>query len=140
MSATAVAGIAAGSLAGAGPALAASPPATAASAQDVSVLAVNNLGLEPAQAKKWQCWLRRTGYNPGTIDGLLGTASWKAAQRKFNDMGLGAGTPDGVVGPNTIRALQRYLNKYNAGLDVDGIAGPQTRFAFALYASGLPRC
>ncbi|MFF3327800.1 peptidoglycan-binding protein [Streptomyces sp. NPDC002889] len=100
------------------------------STQDVSILAVNNLGLNTTRAKNWQCWLRDTGYNPGTIDGELGTNSWKAAQRKFNDLGLNAGTVDGVVGPNTIKALQRYLNIFGYGLAVDGIAGTQTKAAF----------
>ncbi|MFD9902885.1 peptidoglycan-binding protein [Streptomyces sp. NPDC059063] len=132
VSAAAIVGIVAGSLAGATVSSAGSPPAAthAASAQDVSILAVNNLGLNTARAKNWQCWLRDTGYNPGAIDGQLGTNSWKAAQRKFNDLGLGAGTVDGIVGPNTIRALQRYLNIFGYGLDVDGAAGPKTRAAF----------
>ncbi|MFF0449091.1 peptidoglycan-binding protein [Streptomyces sp. NPDC004609] len=132
VSAAAIVGIAAGSLAGASAGYAASPPAAgpALSAQDVSILAVNNLGLNTQRAKNWQCWLRDTGYNPGAIDGQLGANSWKAAQRKFNDMGLNAGTVDGEVGPNTIRALQRYLNIHGYGLVVDGIAGPATRAAF----------
>ncbi|MEU3983377.1 peptidoglycan-binding domain-containing protein [Streptomyces sp. NPDC026672] len=137
VSATAVVGIAAGTLA-AGAGLAAAQPAAkpaAVSAQDFSILAVNNLGLNTTQAKNWQCWLRDTGYSPGAIDGQLGTNSWKAAQRKFNDLGLGAGTVDGVVGPNTVRALQRYLNIFGYNLAVDGDAGPATRAAFADFNS-----
>ncbi|MFF3752405.1 peptidoglycan-binding protein [Streptomyces sp. NPDC002018] len=132
VSVTAIVGITAGSLAGASASFAAPQPAATSvvSTQDVSVLAVNNLGLNTARAKNWQCWLRDTGYNPGTIDGELGTNSWKAAQRKFNDLGLNAGTVDGEVGPNTIRALQRYLNIFDYGLEVDGDAGSLTRDAF----------
>jgi len=52
-----------------------------------------------------QYWLRDLGYNPGTIDGQLGTNSWKAAQRRFNDLDLGAGTVDGEAGPNTRAAF-----------------------------------
>lgn len=132
ISLTAVVGLAAGTVAAAGTGFAASQPATKAtvSAQDVSVLAVNNLGLNTARAKNWQCWLRDTGYNPGTIDGQLGTNSWKAAQRKFNDLGYNAGTVDGIVGTNTIKALQRYLNLHGYGLVVDGDAGTKTRAAF----------
>jgi len=132
ISLTAVVGLAAGTVAAAGTSFAASQSAatTAVSAQDVSILAVNNLGLNTARAKNWQCWLRDTGYNPGTIDGQLGTNSWKAAQRKFNDLGLNAGTVDGIVGTNTVKALQRYLNIFGYGLAVDGDAGPATRAAF----------
>ncbi|WP_374774506.1 peptidoglycan-binding protein [Streptomyces sp. NBC_01310] len=139
VSATAVLGIAVGSLAGASAGFAASRPtdAPAVSTQDLSVLAVNNLGLDANRAKNWQCWLRDTGYNPGTIDGQLGTNSWKAAQRKFNDLGHGAGTVDGIVGTNTIKALQRYLNTYGYGLAVDGSAGANTKAAFwAFNATG----
>jgi hypothetical protein len=75
---------------------------------DDAPLAVNNLGLNTTQAKNWQCWLRDTGYHPGTIDGRLGTNSWKAAQRKFNDLGLGAGAVDGVVGTKTRAAFADF--------------------------------
>ncbi|MFE3169534.1 peptidoglycan-binding protein [Streptomyces sp. NPDC059224] len=130
--AVAVAGLAAGGLAAAGTGYAAPQSAarTAVSARTAGIQAVNNLGLDTAHAANWQCWMARWGYNPGAIDGQLGTSSWKAAQRMFNDQGLGAGTVDGVVGPNTIRALQRYLSQYGYNLDVDGVAGPATRAAF----------
>ncbi|MET8977465.1 peptidoglycan-binding domain-containing protein [Streptomyces sp. NPDC004539] len=137
VSATAVVGLALGTLMGAGAGLAAAQPATrpAVTAPDVTVLAVNNLGLDTARAMNWQCWLRNTGYDPGAIDGQLGTNSWMAAQRKFNDLGLGAGSVDGAVGPNTIRALQRYLNIFGYNLTVDGIAGANTRAAFWAFNS-----
>ncbi|KOU60827.1 hypothetical protein ADK57_29385 [Streptomyces sp. MMG1533] len=127
ISLTAVVGLAAGTVAAAGTGFAASQPAAkaAVSAQDVSILAVNNLGLNTTRAKNWQCWLRDVGYNPGTIDGQLGTNSWKAAQRMLNDSGYNAGSVDGAVGPNTIKALQRFL-----GVNPDGIAGPATKAAF----------
>ncbi|MDO0930780.1 peptidoglycan-binding domain-containing protein [Streptomyces sp. DG2A-72] len=127
------AGIAAGGVAAAGTGFAATQPAATAavSAQDVSVLAEENLGLDEQRAKNWQCWLRDAGYDPGEIDGKLGTSSWTAAQRYFNLLGLDAGEVDGKVGPDTISALQRYLNSvgdYN--LAVDGDAGEATRAAF----------
>ena len=134
---TAVAGLAVGSLATAGTSFATSQPA--AFSQAVTIKATNNLGLNTARAKNWQCLLRDTGYNPGTIDGELGTNSWKAAQRKFNDMGFNAGTVDGDVGPNTIKALQRYLNFHGYNLAVDGQAGTNTKNAFWDY-NGLPFC
>ncbi|MEU7579973.1 peptidoglycan-binding domain-containing protein [Streptomyces sp. NPDC041068] len=131
VSATAVVGIAAGSLAGTGAAFAASPPTarTAVSADGVSALAVNNLGLSTAKAKNWQCFVRSEGFDPGTIDGKLGTDSWKATQRYFNDRGYNVGSKlvvDGIVGKNTIKALQNFL-----GVPVDGIAGPRTKGIFA---------
>jgi peptidoglycan hydrolase-like protein with peptidoglycan-binding domain len=129
---TAVVGLAVGSLATAGTSFAASQTAakSAVSAQSASALASENFGLNTARAKNWQCWLRDNGYSPGTIDGDLGTNSWKAAQRFFNAQGLGAGTVDGDPGTNTIKALQRYLNFFGYGLGVDGQAGPLTRAAF----------
>ncbi|GGK48242.1 peptidoglycan-binding domain-containing protein [Streptomyces flaveus] len=132
VSVTTAVGIAAGGLATAGTAMAA--PASSAQQQaasaEVGTLAVVNLGLNTARAKNWQCWLRDTGYNPGTIDGQLGTNSWKAAQRKFKDWGLYDDSIDGIVGSNTISALQEYLNLHGADLDVDGIAGPETKDEF----------
>lgn len=138
VSLVAVIGLAGGTVAAAGTGAAAERPA-AVSAQDVSVLAVNNLGLDTGHAKNWQCLLRDTGFDPGAIDGQLGTNSWKAAQAKFNAMGFNAGTVDGIVGPNTIKALQRYLNFHGYNLVVDGIAGPATKAAFWDY-TGLPFC
>ncbi|MDX3314928.1 peptidoglycan-binding domain-containing protein [Streptomyces sp. NPDC054884] len=124
---TAVVGLTTGTVAAAGTSFAASQPAakTAVSTQDVSILAVNNLGLNTTRAKNWQCFLRGANYNPGTIDGQLGTSSWKAAQRLFNDWGYNAGTVDGAVGTNTIKALQRFL-----GVTPDGVAGSNTKAAF----------
>jgi peptidoglycan hydrolase-like protein with peptidoglycan-binding domain len=131
--ATAVVGLGAGSLAGASVGFAASQPAAkpAVSTQDVSILAVNNLGLNTKQAKHWQCWVKSGGFDPGTIDGQLGSNSWKATQRYFNHYGFNVGSKlvvDGVVGTNTIKALQNFL-----GADIDGVAGPQTRSLFASW-------
>lgn len=152
VSAATIVGLAAGSLAGATVSSAASEPSTnsaasepttrpAASTQDVSVLAVKNLGLTVARAKNWQCFLTRTGYEPWEHNGLLGTDSWKAAQRMFNARGYSGGSSlvvDGVVGPYTIRALQRFLNDFGFGLAVDGIVGPRTVDAFWEF-NGVPQ-
>ncbi|MFI8849141.1 peptidoglycan-binding protein [Streptomyces sp. NPDC053499] len=137
---TAAIGIAGGGLATAGTAIAAPVSVQQQTVSgEVSVLAVVNLGLDTAHAKSWQCWLRTTGYDPGTIDGKLGPNSWKAAQRKFKAMGYYNDSIDGIVGPNTIKALQRYLNLHGANLAVDGIAGPATRSEFWDFA-GTHRC
>ncbi|MGP2436597.1 peptidoglycan-binding domain-containing protein [Streptomyces sp. JW3] len=128
-------GITAGGLAGAGTAVAAAAPVQQAGSVQVAPLAVVNLGLSTAQAKDWQCALRTLGYNPGTIDGQLGTNSWKAAQRFFRDHDWYHDTIDGIVGPNTVKALQRMLNvNLDAHLAVDGIAGPATKAAFSDFA------
>ncbi|MFF4474467.1 peptidoglycan-binding protein [Streptomyces sp. NPDC001599] len=134
VSVSTAAGIAVGSLAAAGTAAAAPAPAQqrAVSAEAVSVLAVNNLGLDTEHAMNWQCYLKFLDYNPGKTDGLLGTNSWKASQRLFASEGFYPRNEiDGIVGPKTIRGLQRYLNShgYNAG-PADGIAGPKTKAAF----------
>ncbi len=140
VSVTAAVGIAAGGLATAGTATAA--PASAqqqAASAEVAPLAVVNLGLNTTRAKHWQCYLRNVGatYSPGTIDGQLGTNSWKAAQRLFRDLGYYNDSIDGIVGPNTIKGLQSFLNwidDYTGGnynLAVDGVAGPATKDAFS---------
>ncbi|GHA08142.1 hypothetical protein GCM10010372_04330 [Streptomyces tauricus] len=142
VSAATVIGLATGSLAGATISSAASEPIAkpAASAQDVSVLAVKNLGLTVARAKNWQCFLTRSGYEPWEHNGLLGTDSWKAAQRMFNARGFNGGVRlevDGIVGQYTIKALQRFLNSFGFGLAVDGVAGPRTTDAFWEF-NGVP--
>ncbi|MFD8705164.1 peptidoglycan-binding protein [Kitasatospora sp. NPDC059648] len=126
----AIAGIAAGSLAGASASLAAPQPVArpAVTSPHLSLLAVNNLGLNTTRAMNWQSCLNAWGYNAGAVDGQLGPNSWKAAQRMLNDLGYNAGTVDGILGPNTITALQKFL-----GVTPDGIAGPQTRGAFWDY-------
>lgn len=136
---TTAVGVAAGGLAHAGAAVAAPAPTQQRTAgTEVTPLAVVNLGLSTAQAKDWQCQLRVLGYNTGTPDGRLGTSSWKAAQRYFNDLGFKAGTPDGVVGANTVMALQRFLNmNLKENLAVDGAPGARTKAAFAKYANLL---
>ncbi|CAL9547960.1 peptidoglycan-binding domain-containing protein [Streptomyces sp. enrichment culture] len=140
--ATAV-GIAAGGLATAGTAMAAptSIPQQAASAEAVAPLAVNNLGLSIAEAKRIQQYGDdRWGYT-GPIDGLLGTESWKALQRwlkaswEYND------SIDGIVGPNTVKALQRYLkDRFEYTGAIDGIAGSGTKAAFKRMANACPDC
>ncbi|MER6247095.1 peptidoglycan-binding domain-containing protein [Streptomyces griseorubiginosus] len=137
---SAVVGIALGGLAGAGASVAAPQHAATAavSSSRLAPQAVNNLGLDTARAKNWQSCLNFWGFNAGTVDGQLGTNSWKAAQRMLNAWGYDGGTVDGIVGRNTIMGLQRFLNDSGiyAGA-VDGIAGPQTKAAFWDYnASG----
>lgn len=112
-------------------------PETAVSGQNVSVMAVNNLGLSRQQARYVQCYLRVESTYNGAIDGLLGSGSWAAMQRELAAYwGYPANQIDGIVGPNTIRALQRMLAygwDYNAG--IDGDAGPGTRAAFKRFAN-----
>ncbi|MEU6061882.1 peptidoglycan-binding domain-containing protein [Streptomyces sp. NPDC047097] len=129
VSATAVVGLAAGGLAGASTSSAAPAPDArpAAVTQDVSAQ-YDNLGLNTQRAKNWQNWLKDRGQNPGTVDGKLGTASWKAAQREFGFTGKDV---DGIVGPKTIKGLQKHLNYWaDAELAVDGEFGPATKKAF----------
>ncbi|MCC2274374.1 peptidoglycan-binding protein [Streptomyces sp. ET3-23] len=123
-----------GTLAGATTATAA--PAQQLSTRTVTIQAVNNLGLNTSEAKSVQCYVRDSGYDPGTIDGQLGSNSWRAWQNLLNADGFNAGTADGIVGPNTISGLQRFLASF--GLDtggIDGVAGPKTRAAWASFAN-----
>ncbi|MFE6041878.1 peptidoglycan-binding protein [Streptomyces sp. NPDC056452] len=137
VSATAVAGLAIGTLAGAGSSFAASAPAAppAVSAEAFGTLATNNLGLTSKQAKGIQRWLRGWGYN-GDIDGLLGTNSWKAIQNFLEDQWEYDDAIDGIPGPNTIKALQRFLSEHSQYTGpIDGIAGPGTRAAWSNWAN-----
>ncbi|MFJ6360827.1 peptidoglycan-binding protein [Streptomyces globisporus] len=136
-------GLTAATVAGAGTSFAASPQAaeTAASTQDVSVAAVNNLGLSRAQAKNVQRALKaRWGYNDA-VDGQLGTNSWKAMQRFLKKKYSYKDSIDGIVGPNTVTALQRYLYYFGYNGYLDGIAGSETRAAFKNMSGSCPdRC
>ncbi|MEU1784284.1 MULTISPECIES: peptidoglycan-binding domain-containing protein [Streptomyces] len=122
-----------GTLAGATTATAA--PAQQVHTQTVTVQAVNNLGLSTSEGKSVQCYVRDAGFDPGTIDGRLGTNSWIAWQNFLNDRGFPAGTADGIVGPKTISGLQSFLVKlgYDTG-GVDGVAGPKTRDAWKKFS------
>lgn len=138
---SAIAAIGAGGLVTAGSATAA-PAAdrqTVTAAADVNPLAVNNLGLNNQQARNVQCFLKNGnwGYS-GAIDGLMGTGTWQAMQRRLaNGFGYNDAI-DGIVGPNTIRALQRRLaDGYGYTGAIDGIAGSGTQAAFRTYANSL---
>ncbi|MFH8292924.1 peptidoglycan-binding protein [Streptomyces sp. NPDC018059] len=128
-----------GSVAGATAAVGAPTQQPSSSA---TIQAVNNLGLSISEGKSVQCYVRdaapRGRYNPGAIDGQLGTSSWKAWQLFLNDRDYNAGAVDGAVGPNTIRGLQRFLVDigYDTG-GIDGVAGTKTKAAWKAF-SRLP--
>ncbi|WP_019061325.1 hypothetical protein [Streptomyces prunicolor] len=131
---TAVVGLSVGSLATAGTSFAASPPAAkpAVNAPTIGIpIPPNNFGLSTERAKDWQCRLRDNGYDPGPINGILGSESWRAAQTMFNDLGLRAGPVYGDPATNTLVPLQRYLNLFGYGLTVDGDAGLRFQAAFS---------
>ncbi|MFJ9391910.1 hypothetical protein ACIRON_24020 [Nocardioides sp. NPDC101246] len=116
-----------------------------AAASSVSAQATQNFGLTATEAKVIQGKvLKKYGYTsakyPGTIDGKLGTNSWKAFQVYLKkDYGY-AGAIDGDPGENTIKALQRLLrHKVGAKLTIDGDAGPKTQAAFKKYATRLTK-
>ena len=112
------------------------PSATPAAGSEAGPLAVNNLGLDTTRAKKVQCWLRDFWGYTGPIDGLLGTASWKAFQRNLRAFWGYTGSIDGDVGEGTIKALQRLLRNWGYTGDIDGIAGSGTQAAFKNFADG----
>ncbi|WP_171161905.1 peptidoglycan-binding protein [Streptomyces sp. I05A-00742] len=135
---TAVVGLAAGSLAGAGAGFAASAPTAhrVVSSDSVALFAVENLGLSAGQAQNIQCWLRKFWSYPDAIDGQLGTSSWQAYQRALkHDWGY-TGAIDGIVGSGTVMALQRQMRDAGWGYTgpIDGVAGPDTRAAFKRFA------
>ncbi|MGW2179076.1 peptidoglycan-binding domain-containing protein [Streptomyces sp. NPDC001732] len=133
---TAVA-IAGGGVAAAGTSFAATgqPTQAVASADAVTPLAVNNMGLNTTQAKRLQRDLKANWGYKGKIDGQLGTESWKAMQRFLKQWGY-KDKIDGIVGSNTVKAMQRWL-KANWGYKgkIDGIAGAGTKAALARYCN-----
>ncbi|MGA5565636.1 helix-turn-helix domain-containing protein [Streptomyces platensis] len=61
-------------------------------------------GAEGWDVVEAQCLLRRHGYDPGAVDGVVGGRTLRAVQR----LQAGAGLPtDGIVGPGTWKALRR---------------------------------
>jgi peptidoglycan hydrolase-like protein with peptidoglycan-binding domain len=151
VTATAIVGIAAGSLAGAGASFAATAPAATpaaiAAVTPAAPAAVVNLGLSTGQAENVQRWLAANwGYTDG-IDGQLGPQSWMAFQRNlqaFWGYTCGSGCQiDGDVGTNTVKALQRLLSNGPGGGDwgytgaIDGMAGSGTQAAFKNFANGI---
>lgn len=109
--------------------------ATSATSGSFAPQAVVNLGLSRTDARYLQCYLRNHWGYTDAIDGLLGTNSWKAMQRRLVVWGYDDAI-DGDPGPNTIRALQRLLKAHWSYTGaIDGIAGPKTRAAFQHMAS-----
>jgi len=139
VSVTAVVGLTAGTLAGAGTSFAAPPPASQAAvgSDTVSVLATNNFGLSSAQAKNVQRWLATYWNYTDSIDGQLGPNSWRAFQRCLKTYWGYTDSIDGDPGPNTIKALQRLLRGYGYTGAIDGDAGDGTRAAFKNFANAL---
>ncbi len=136
VSVTVLIGAAATGLASASPGFAVTEPTArpAVSADEAGASAVVNLGLTTTQAKGIQRMLKGTSGYAGTVDGYLGTLSWKALQKHmspwyYDDL------IDGIVGPKTIAGLQEILRDkgYYHGA-IDGIAGSQTKAAFAEWA------
>ncbi|MFG3406329.1 peptidoglycan-binding protein [Streptomyces sp. NPDC048142] len=140
VSLTAAVGIAAGGLAGAGTAFAAPvQKAPSAVSADVGALAVVNLGLSKAQAQNVQRSLKSRWQYSGSIDGQLGTNSWKAMQRFLRSNHGYRDSIDGIVGPNTVKALQRFLKEFYGYRDsIDGVAGPNTKAAFKRMSGYCP--
>lgn len=65
-----------------------------------TILAYTHVGPEVAEA---QCLLRRTGMEPGDIDGVFGPKTQRAVVRLQTRDGL---VVDGVIGPHTWKALR----------------------------------
>lgn len=136
---TSAVGIAAGGLATAGTANAAATQTEQRTAStEVAPLAVNNLGLSRAEARNVQRFLAKHWEYNGTIDGYLGTNSWKAFQRLLaKHHGYKDGI-DGIVDPNTIKAVQRLMQKngYYTG-PINGVANSGTKAALKLWSTKL---
>lgn len=65
----------------------------------------------PDQAcyRRMQHWLRLTNGYTGPVDGVMGTASWRAVQT-LAAVYRYTGPLDGVMGPNSWRGFARFLN------------------------------
>ncbi|MER7971163.1 peptidoglycan-binding protein [Streptomyces sp. NPDC096080] len=109
VSLSAVAGLAIGGLAAATPGFAAQPPAAVAQS-GASVLATQNFGLTSAEAKNVQNWLKTYWSYTDSIDGQLGTNSWKAFQRCLQTYWGYTGAIDGDAGSGTRAAFKRFAN------------------------------
>lgn len=59
-----------------------------------------------SRSRRIQAALRQAGFNPGPIDGILGTRTVRALKSFQRAHGL---DPDGVVGPLTLEKLNAYL-------------------------------
>ncbi|MFG3159746.1 peptidoglycan-binding protein [Streptomyces sp. NPDC048232] len=140
---TAAVGIAAGSLATAGTAMADSSPAprAAVAASPAAVAAYNNLGLTKNQATGVQCFLNTSPTVNLDEDGYLGPKSWEAMQEFLNRSWGRNLVTDGIVGPATIKGLQYFLKHGNWGYTgkIDGIAGEGTRAAFARFGQATAK-
>lgn len=134
---TAVVGLAAGSLAGASGAFAATHTAKpAAVAQPVQIQDTVNLGLSTAQAKGVQHWLAEYWGYTDKIDGELGTHSWEAMQRFLKANWGYTKKIDGIVGSGTVSALQSFLKAhYGYTGAITGIANSGTQAAFKNFAN-----
>ncbi|MGW7557010.1 peptidoglycan-binding domain-containing protein, partial [Streptomyces rimosus] len=73
-------------------------------------LAVNNLGLSVAEAKKVQRWLKTYWGYTGAIDGKVGSGTVKALQRLLKHSWGYTGQIDGEAGKGTKAAFRRFAN------------------------------
>ncbi|MFE3267588.1 peptidoglycan-binding protein [Streptomyces sp. NPDC059215] len=134
----ALAGLAAGGVVTAGVSYAApaSTPRTTAVAQPAAATATQNFGLTSAEAKNVQRFLKEYWGYTDSIDGQLGTNSWKAMQRFLSGIWGYTGAIDGDPGTNTVKALQRMLAaQWGYTGAIDGDAGSGTRAAFKRFAA-----
>ncbi|MEA4969997.1 MAG: M14 family metallopeptidase [Candidatus Pelethousia sp.] len=67
-------------------------------------------GMSGTDVMEMQAMLRKTGNNPGRIDGIFGAQTQSAVQRFQRRFGL---VPDGIVGPMTWRVMERFLLGYD---------------------------
>ncbi|MEU8794435.1 peptidoglycan-binding domain-containing protein [Streptomyces sp. NPDC048643] len=133
----AIAGLATGSVATAGVSYAA-PVGTsrnAAVAQPAVASTTQNFGLTTAEAKNVQRFLAQYWGYSDSIDGQMGTNSWKAMQRFLSGIWGYTGAIDGDPGTNTVKALQRMLAAHWGYTGpIDGVAGSGTKAAFKRFA------
>ena len=80
--------------------------------------------------------LRATVLYPGAGYAEGGSAAVRGLQRQLRRDGYSPGPIDGRYGPRTERAVSRFQSAH--GLNVDGIAGPQTFGELKRLAAGRP--
>jgi peptidoglycan hydrolase-like protein with peptidoglycan-binding domain len=87
-----------------------------------------------------QMELKKRGFYSGTVDGIFGSASWKAVQSFLKQQGLYGGAIDGIPGVNTYKGFQTYAKKGGYSGPVDGVLGAASwaGFAKALKGNGAP--
>ena len=68
------------------------------------------LGMSGTDVMEIQALLQKTGYNPGSVDGVFGPQTQQSVIQFQQNFVL---NPDGIIGPATYKVLNRFLLGYD---------------------------